>query len=98
MPISARFKRIALIVTGWIFILLGIVGLFLPVLQGILFLLVGLVILSAEYHWARKLLERLHNRFPRLDTVIKTAHEKAAKVMGHGNDGTKRHHEDKNRE
>jgi uncharacterized protein len=88
MPISARLKRITLIITGWLFIVLGIVGLFLPILQGILFLLVGLVILSAEYHWARRLLERLRNRFPRLDTVIKAAHEKAAKVLGDEKKGT----------
>ena len=84
MHISARLKRLALIVTGWLFIAFGIVGLFLPVLQGILFLLVGLVILSAEYHWARRLLGKLRSRFPKLDSVIKIAHEKAATIMGHG--------------
>jgi uncharacterized protein len=84
MPISARFKRVALIVTGWFFIALGIIGLFLPILQGILFLLVGLVILSTEYHWARRLLGKLGTRFPRLHSVIEAAHEKAAKIMGHG--------------
>jgi uncharacterized membrane protein YbaN (DUF454 family) len=83
MPTVTRFKRIALIILGWLFIALGIVGLFLPVLQGVLFLLVGLVILSAEYHWARKLLEKVRTRFPKLDAVIKAAHAKAAKIMGH---------------
>jgi uncharacterized membrane protein YbaN (DUF454 family) len=83
MAISARFKRVALILTGWLFIALGIVGLFLPVLQGILFLLIGLVILSTEYHWARRLLGRLRVRFPKLDSVIKAAHEKAARISGH---------------
>ncbi len=83
MPTYPRFKRIALIILGWIFIALGIVGLFLPVLQGILFLLVGLVILSTEYHWVRKLLEKARTRFPKLDAMIKAAHEKAARVIGH---------------
>ncbi len=83
MPINPQFKRIALIILGWIFIALGIVGLFLPVLQGILFLLVGLVLLSAEYHWARKLLEKVRTRFPGLGDMIRAAHEKAAKVIGH---------------
>jgi len=45
---TAKVKRFLLILTGWAFVALGIVGLFLPVLQGILFLLIGLVILSAE--------------------------------------------------
>jgi len=57
-------KRFLLIVTGWLFILLGIAGLFLPVLQGILFLVIGLLILSREYSWARNLLERFERRFP----------------------------------
>lgn len=90
MAISAPWKRIAIIATGWLFIVLGIAGLFLPVLQGVLFLLVGLVILSAEYHWARKLLDDLRTRFPKLDAAIKTAHDKAASILGHDS-RTKQH-------
>ena len=78
---SSGWKRFAVISTGWVFILLGIVGLFLPVLQGILFILIGLVILSTEYHWARRLLGYVRERFPRLDRVIKAAHDKAASIL-----------------
>jgi uncharacterized protein len=63
---KAQIKRVTLLVVGWAFILLGIAGLFLPVLQGILFLLIGLFILSSEYVWAHKLLHKLKQRFPRL--------------------------------
>lgn len=49
-------KRIMILFVGWTFILLGIAGLFLPILQGVLFLLVGLMILSSQYAWARRLL------------------------------------------
>ena len=63
---KAQVKRVALLVVGWAFILLGIAGLFLPVLQGILFLLIGLFILSSEYVWAHKLLHKLKQRFPRI--------------------------------
>jgi uncharacterized membrane protein YbaN (DUF454 family) len=62
--VRAAIKRIVLLVVGWGFVLLGIVGLFLPVLQGILFILIGLIILSSEYVWAHHLLEKLKNRFP----------------------------------
>jgi uncharacterized protein YqgC (DUF456 family) len=55
------------------FILLGIVGLFLPVLQGILFLSIGLVILSSEYVWAHKLLQNIRARFPRLAAHVEKA-------------------------
>jgi uncharacterized membrane protein YbaN (DUF454 family) len=59
-------KRVLLIATGWLCIVLGIAGLFLPVLQGILFLAVGLLILSREYAWARRLVARLEARFPQV--------------------------------
>ena len=66
-------KHIAVKVAGWAFILLGIAGLFLPILQGILFLLIGLTLLSAEYVWAHRLLAHLHMRFPSLHLQIKKA-------------------------
>jgi uncharacterized membrane protein YbaN (DUF454 family) len=70
-------KKILVLITGWAFIVVGIVGLFLPVLQGILFLMIGLIILSTEYHWARRLVERVKNRFP---AVTKVSHEAAEKA------------------
>jgi uncharacterized membrane protein YbaN (DUF454 family) len=57
-------KRVLILVAGWAFILLGIVGLFLPILQGVLFLLIGLLLLSSEYVWAHHLLGKLRARFP----------------------------------
>ncbi len=68
-----RLKHVAIQVAGWAFILLGIVGLFLPILQGILFLMVGLTFLSAEYVWAHRLLAHLRMRFPTLHLQIKKA-------------------------
>jgi uncharacterized protein len=84
MSFSSGSKRVAVIATGWLFILLGIIGLFLPVLQGILFLLVGLVILSTEYHWARKLLRRVEARFPKIGQLIAAAHNKADSLLRRG--------------
>jgi uncharacterized membrane protein YbaN (DUF454 family) len=66
---------------GWGFILLGIAGLFLPILQGILFILIGLLILSTEYAWAHNLLEKLKRRFPKIGAQIEKAKEKAARWM-----------------
>ena len=57
-------KRALLEVTGWAFIALGIAGLFLPFLQGILFLLVGLTVLSVEHDWARRWIRKVLQRFP----------------------------------
>ncbi|MBI1985304.1 MAG: DUF454 family protein [Rhodospirillales bacterium] len=47
---------------GWVFLVLGFLGLFLPVLQGVLFLLVGVYLLSRESSWARWLRRKLRRR------------------------------------
>lgn len=60
----AKLRKIALLSLGWAFIVLGIVGLLLPVIQGVLFLLVGLLILSSEYDWAKRILGSVRTRFP----------------------------------
>jgi uncharacterized membrane protein YbaN (DUF454 family) len=78
---AQMFKKIAVIVVGWAFLLLGIVGLFLPILQGVLFILIGLIILSTEYVWAHRLLTRLKTKFPRLGRAADTASEKATAWM-----------------
>ena len=78
---KARVKHIAIQVVGWIFIVLGIVGLVLPVLQGVLFLLIGLIILSSEYAWAQHLLHKVRTRFPRLSRTADEATEKASAWM-----------------
>jgi uncharacterized membrane protein YbaN (DUF454 family) len=60
----ALARKTLIHLVGWSFILLGIVGLFLPVLQGILFLLIGLLVLSKETKWAKDLLHRVEKRYP----------------------------------
>lgn len=75
---TQALKRVLVLFTGWTFILLGIAGLFLPVLQGVLFLMIGLVILSSEYVWAHHLLHKLRTRFPKLGAAADRASEKAA--------------------
>ena len=66
---------------------MGILGLFLPILQGVLFLLVGLIILSSEYVWAHRLLTGLKERFPKLGRTADQATAKAAawlrRISGH---------------
>jgi uncharacterized protein len=74
---KSGIKQVLILIFGWSCILLGIVGLFLPILQGILFILIGLVILSTQYVWAQSLLARLRSRFPRIG---RTADEASAKA------------------
>jgi uncharacterized membrane protein YbaN (DUF454 family) len=77
VPQRWNHKRIVVATIGWLFLLLGIAGLFLPVLQGILFLLVGLVILSKEFRWANTLLTHISSRFPKAGGSIAKAQSKA---------------------
>lgn len=82
--LQTKFKKITLLLLGWGFILLGVIGLFLPILQGVLFLMIGLLILSSEYVWAHRLLQKIRNRFPavatRWDEARATAHKWSARV------------------
>jgi hypothetical protein len=55
---------------GYVFLMLGVFGMFLPVLQGFLFLLIGLIILARHAPWAERLLNRLRAKSPRLDRAI----------------------------
>jgi uncharacterized protein len=76
--VNVHIKRALVLSVGWGFILLGSVGLFLPVLQGVLFLFIGLVILSSEYVWAHDLLARLRRRFPKVGGLADQGAAKAA--------------------
>jgi hypothetical protein len=44
---------------------LGVLGLVLPILQGILFLALGLFVLRDQYDWARDGMAKLRARWPR---------------------------------
>ena len=59
-----EFKKIGLLIIGWIFIGLGILGLFLPILQGLLFIMIGLAILSSRSKTIRRFLKYLEKRYP----------------------------------
>lgn len=70
---KAQIKRAALLTAGWFFIITGVIGLFLPIMQGALFIFIGLLILSSEYVWAHNLLQNLRSRFPRISKLLDRA-------------------------
>jgi uncharacterized protein len=72
-------KRVSLIVAGWVFLVIGAAGLVLPVLPGILFLLMGLSILSVEHEWARRWVASIRHRFPAADRKLQGMLGKAVK-------------------
>jgi uncharacterized membrane protein YbaN (DUF454 family) len=69
-------KKIGMLIIGWLFIVLGIFGLFLPFLQGILFILIGLAILSSRSEIIKRLLGHLEERYPHHHQRIEKWREK----------------------
>jgi uncharacterized membrane protein YbaN (DUF454 family) len=57
--------RVVRIVTGGVLVVLGVIGLFLPILQGTLLLVMGLGLLSRESSRIRSLLGWVRGRLPR---------------------------------
>jgi uncharacterized membrane protein YbaN (DUF454 family) len=60
----SAIKKVGLLIIGWFFIVLGIFGLFLPILQGILFIMIGLAILSSRSETIKRFLRHLEERYP----------------------------------
>lgn len=69
-------KRLVKLILGWSFLVLGVLGLFLPILQGVLFLAIGLGILAQEQPWAHRMLNRLKHRHPHMAKVFDDARHK----------------------
>ena len=75
-------KRFFVLVLGWTFIVLGILGLFLPILQGILFLMIGFILLYRESEWAQRRLEVLKTRYPKFAEKYDAAEAAADRLWG----------------
>lgn len=80
-PKRSRWRRYIILTSGWIFVVLGVLGLFLPILQGILFLAVGAYLLSLESPMARRVINRARERYPRFGATLDAARRRAAHVL-----------------
>ncbi len=78
---NSSVKKALWLVIGWAFMVLGVIGLVVPFMQGILFLMIGLTILSSEYVWAHHLLTKVRARFPRIAIFSDRAQKKATGWM-----------------
>ena len=76
-------KRIIRYVTGISFLILGVIGLFLPILQGILFIITGLLILAPESKKIQNLLEKLKKKYPDLYNKVTKKKEKRTSSDSH---------------
>ena len=78
-----KLKKFVLLFLGWSFVLVGIVGLFLPILPGISFVLIGLLILSPEYAWVRQVLRKVRKRLPAAAQRFERASSRATTWLRH---------------
>jgi uncharacterized membrane protein YbaN (DUF454 family) len=62
-------KDIAILIFGWILVVLGTAGILLPLIPGIPLLLGGLIVLARHYVWASRLLARVRAFLSRLRVV-----------------------------
>jgi len=83
---TSTWSRLLRLVLGWLLIALGIVGLFVPILQGVLLISLGLLVLSRESPALRRFGRRLGDRFPflrrlhdRVQRRAETGEEEAAR-------------------
>lgn len=73
---STFMKTFLLQTAGYLFLFLGVLGLVLPILQGFLFLAIGLIILAKTAPWAERLLDRFRKRYPDAGRLIDKAETK----------------------
>ena len=71
----------ALLAIGLVFSIPGVPG------PGLLIVLIGLLVLASEFHWARRLIENLRRRFPRVAAHLESGAHRA-QVWMHRRFGT----------
>lgn len=75
-------KRVLLLIFAIIFLVLGVLGIFLPFLQGILFLAIALVLLSMLSPTVREAIERQTRKHPKVHSVVLKAEGFIRKIVG----------------
>ena len=79
IPFNAlvNLSRIKWLVAGSAFVVLGIIGLFLPILQGALFIVIGLMCLVKGSALVRSKKMTLKKRFPKFGSKLTLLEQKA---------------------
>ncbi len=80
--IKRKLKKYFIITLGVLFILIGLLGLVLPVLQGWFFLGIGALLLSMYSPGIRTWMDRHTTKVPRLHAFVGRAHGWTTKVFG----------------
>jgi uncharacterized membrane protein YbaN (DUF454 family) len=77
-----KLKRGAVLIAALAFLVLGVVGLVLPFLQGILFLAIGLILLSLLSPRMRAYVDRRTFAYPKVHKVIRDIESWVLRVVG----------------
>ena len=79
---NPEIKRIILFIVAILFLILGLIGLALPFLQGFLFLAIGLILLSIASPKARAFIETYTRKYPKIHTFVAKMEKKISSVIG----------------
>lgn len=82
------FVRVALQIGALILLIGGVIGLFLPFLQGIVMIVLGLYLLSISSASFKTRMDRYLSRYPRAKSHVDRQHARISKVFG------RKHHHD----
>jgi len=77
-----KIKRAVVLTIGVIFIILGLLGLVLPFLQGVIFLAIGFILLSFHSPKIRLWIEKHTEKYPRLFFITKKIEKWMTKLIG----------------
>jgi len=82
---KATFYRVLKLLSGWTLIFLGVIGWFIPVVPGTIFIILGFALISAQSEWVRNLIDSLSLRFPRQAAKLRAIKEGLlSKIGGEG--------------
>jgi len=79
---NKHVKRAMVFAAAIIFIVLGVVGLALPFLQGFLFLAIGLILLSIASPTAREWIEHHTRKFPKVHAFVQKVEKRITDIIG----------------
>jgi uncharacterized protein len=75
------WKRVLLFVVAWGLIFLGFLGILLPILPGMIFLVAGLYLLSLESLWLNRQLDKIGQRYPKVGEFLDDARARAGRIV-----------------
>ncbi|MDB5225389.1 MAG: hypothetical protein JWL87_341 [Candidatus Adlerbacteria bacterium] len=80
--IKKKLKRVFIVTLGVLFIIVGLLGLVLPLLQGWFFLAIGGLLLSMYSPGIRTWMDRHTIKYPKLHAFVQRAHTWTERVFG----------------